>query len=71
MIFGEFCKILVFIKKRKTKEKEKDLHELGLAHNEAGPTAMIQPRFKKKPIRRGPPISEHFASGVLIYFKNH
>jgi len=53
------------------KEKEKGLHELGLAHNEVGPTARIQPRFEKKPTRRGPPISEHFASGVLIYFKNH
>jgi hypothetical protein len=49
MIFGEFCKIFVFYKKkRKTKEKEKDLHGLGPAHNEAGPTARIQPRLRKK-----------------------
>jgi hypothetical protein len=44
MIFDEFCKISVFIEKEKTKEKEKDLYGLGLAHNEAGPTQRIQPR---------------------------
>jgi hypothetical protein len=31
MIFGEFCKIFVFIKKRKMKEKEKCLYGLSPA----------------------------------------
>ena len=53
------------------KEKEKGLHELGLAHNKAGPTAKIQPRLKKKPTRRGPLRSEHFALGTSSYFKNY
>jgi len=34
------------------KEKKKGFHGLGLAHNEAGPTARIQPRLKKKPQER-------------------
>jgi hypothetical protein len=58
-------------KKRKTKEKEKGLHEFGLAHNEAGPTARFQPRSKKKPNRTGPLGFEHFTSGTPIYFKNY
>jgi hypothetical protein len=53
------------------KEKEKGLHGLGPAYNEAGPTTRIQPRSKKKPTRRGPLRSEHFASGTLVYFKNY
>jgi hypothetical protein len=53
------------------KEKEKGLNGLGPAHNEASPTARIQPRSKKKPPRRGPFRSGHFASGTLIYFKNY
>jgi hypothetical protein len=32
MIFSEFCKISVFIIKRKMKEKENGLNEFGLAH---------------------------------------
>jgi len=46
------------------KEKEKSLHRLGPAHNETGPTARIQLRWKKKPTRRGPLGSGHFASGT-------
>jgi hypothetical protein len=38
MIFGEICKIFIFIEKRKIKEKEKGLYGLGPAHHEAGPT---------------------------------
>jgi hypothetical protein len=70
MIFGGFCKISVFIEKEKMKEKEKGLHGRGLAHNEADPTAMIRPRSKKKPTRRGLLRFGHFASRTLIYFKN-
>jgi hypothetical protein len=32
---------LNFYKKKEKKEKEKDLHELGLAHNEVGPIARM------------------------------
>jgi hypothetical protein len=53
------------------KEKEKDLHGLGLSHNEADLTARIQPRSKKKPVRRGSLGSGYFALGTLIYFKNY
>ena len=39
---------LFFIKKkRKIKEKGKDLHGLGLAHNEAGLIAKIRPKSEK------------------------
>jgi len=41
MIFSEFCKIFVFIEKRKMKEKIKVMHGFGLAHNKAGPTVRI------------------------------
>jgi hypothetical protein len=58
-------------KKRKTKEKEKCLHELGPTHTDADPTARIQLRLKKKLTRRGPLESEHFTSGTPIYFKNY
>jgi hypothetical protein len=58
-------------KREKQKKREKDLHRFGLAHDEAGPTARIQPRLKKKPTRRGPLGSRHFASGTLMYFKNY
>jgi hypothetical protein len=69
LIFSEFCKIFVFIEKEKSKEKEKFLHGLGPTHNKGGPTARIQPRLKTSP---GDPLkSEHFASGILIYFKNY
>jgi hypothetical protein len=44
----------LFLKKRKIKEKEKDLNGLGPVHNEADPNARIWPRSKKKHIRRGP-----------------
>ena len=71
MIFGEFCKISVFVEKDKNEKKEKGLHGLDPVHNEVGPTAMIQPRSKKKPTRRGPLEYRHFASGTLIYFKNY
>jgi len=59
--FGEFCNIFIFIEKEK-ETKEKGLHGLGPAHNEAGPTAKIQPRSKNKPTRRGSLGSGHFAS---------
>jgi hypothetical protein len=63
---------LFLYKKRKTKEKEKDLHGLGSADDKAGLTARIQPRLRKKsPPEEAPLGSEHFASGTLIYFKNY
>jgi hypothetical protein len=65
MILANFV-ISLFYRKRETKEKEKGLHGLGQAHNEAGPTTRIQPRSKKKPTRRGP-----LRSGTLVYFKNY
>jgi hypothetical protein len=69
--FDEFYNISIFIEKKKNEKKEKGLHRLGSAYNEASPTARIQPRWKKKPIRRGSLGSGHFASGTLIYFKNY
>ena len=71
MIFGEFYEISVFIEKRKTKEKEKGLSRFGPAHKEAGPTARIRSRSKKKPPKRGTLGFEHFTSGTPIYFKNY
>jgi len=71
IIFSEFCKISIFIKKRKTKENEKCLHGLGPAHNEASPTARIQPMSKKKPTKRGPLEFRHFTSGSPTYFKKY
>jgi hypothetical protein len=63
---------LFLYKKEKTKEKKrKSLHRLGPAHNEADPTARIEPRLKKKPTRRGPLGSGHFVSRTPIYFKNY
>jgi hypothetical protein len=41
MIFVNFARSRFLYKKRKIKEKEKDLHELGLAHNEVGPIARM------------------------------
>jgi len=67
-----FATYLFFIEKEKNERKEKNLHGLGPAHNEAGPTAKIQPRLrKKKPTRRDPLVSRHFASGTPIYLKNY
>jgi hypothetical protein len=40
MIFGEFCKISVFIEKREKRKKRERLG-LGPAHNEASPTIRI------------------------------
>jgi hypothetical protein len=34
MIFGAFCKIFVFYRKKKMKGKEKGFHGLSPAHNE-------------------------------------
>jgi hypothetical protein len=48
MIFGEFCKISLFIEKKKNKEKEKKgSYGLGPAHNKADPTARILLKLKK------------------------
>jgi hypothetical protein len=71
--FSKFCNIYVFIEKekKKRKEKKKGLHGLGPTHNEASPTARIQPRLEKKHNRRSPFGSRHFALGTLIYFKNY
>jgi len=62
MIFGGFCKTSIFIEKReKQKKRKKVLYGFGLAHNEAGSTARIQFRSKKKPSKRGLLGSEYFA----------
>ena len=53
------------------KQKEKGLHGLDPAHNEASPTTRIREGQKKKPTMRGPPGLGHFASGTAIYFKNY
>jgi hypothetical protein len=50
MIFGDFYNIFVFIEKEKNEKKEKGLHGLGPVHNEASPTARIQPMLKKSPL---------------------
>jgi len=71
MILASLQYLCFYRKREKQKEKKKCLHGLGPAHNEAGPTARIQPRSKKKPTRRGSVGSGHFASGTLIYFKNY
>jgi hypothetical protein len=58
MIFDQFYKIFVLYKKRKTKEKEKDLHGLGSADDKAGLTARIQPRLRKKKAHQKRPHSD-------------
>jgi hypothetical protein len=40
-IVAKFCKVSVFIEKRKTKEKKKSLYGFGSARNEAGPIARV------------------------------
>jgi hypothetical protein len=71
MILANFAiSLFLYKKKRKTKEKEKVLHRLGPAHDEAGCKDSTQVG-KKKPTRRGPLGSGHFASGTLMYFTNY
>ena len=56
-----FATYLFFIEKEKNERKEKDLHGLGPAHNEADPTAKIQLRLRKK----SPPGETHSDLDIL------
>jgi hypothetical protein len=66
MIFGEFCKIFIFISIEKEKNERKR-KMIAWARSIPQRSSL----GSEKESRRGPLGSKHFTSGTLIYFKNY